>query len=69
MNNETIDMTPSWEGTVPILRHLFLYGNEQAKKSAMEAILKMAKLADAYVALTRAADAQIDELAGVEGDQ
>ena len=43
---EYIDVTPTWAGILPLL----LAGAENGVQSAREELLRMARLADAYVA-------------------
>jgi len=50
-NTETIDMTPSWEGLLPVLVHLAAHGEtSDSRKVASDELTRMAKLADLYVA-------------------
>lgn len=47
----TIDMTPTWEGLLPTLLHV--YANAESAKgqiAALEELTRMARIADAYVA-------------------
>lgn len=66
MKKEYIDITPSWVAIAPILVHILIDGDKEAHETAMESIMNMAKLADAYVAHLKAIDAQVDELAKAE---
>lgn len=49
----TIDITPSWEAVVPIFLALLEDGSEHGKETAKDGLMRMAKLADAYVALKK----------------
>ena len=46
MKNE--DMTPTWEGVLPIYLTSLLYGKAEGKRAAEEELRRMAKLADLY---------------------
>ena len=43
-----IDMTPTWEGILPLLLTLLENANAEGKHTAKTELMKMAKLADAY---------------------
>lgn len=45
----SIDFTPSWLETAEMLAVLFQNGNLEAQQIAHAELIKMAKLADAYV--------------------
>lgn len=49
MTTKTIDMTPTWEGMLPILLTLLENGSAAGRATAMAEMRKMAKLADLYV--------------------
>lgn len=49
-NVEYIDMTPTWEGILPILLDRVVHGNFNAKDLASTELRRMARLADKYVA-------------------
>jgi len=49
-NTETIDLTPSWEGLLPVLLHLLQGETSDSRKVASDELTRMAKLADLYVA-------------------
>jgi len=44
-----IDLTPSWLETAQMIALLFQNGNFEAQQTAHAELIKMAKLADAYV--------------------
>ena len=46
----TIDLTPTWEGILPVLVTLLKDGNREGRATALDELNRMAKLADAYVA-------------------
>jgi len=49
-NTETLDMTPTWEGLLPVLVHLAAHGaTSESRTVAMDELTRMAKLADLYV--------------------
>lgn len=50
---ETIDMTPTWEGMLPVYIAVIENGSFEGQRIAREELKRMAKLADAYVATTR----------------
>ena len=50
MTEKTIDVTPTWEGIMPMLLVLYTNGNPQGRKDAEAELRRMAKLADLYVA-------------------
>ena len=45
---EYIDLTPTWEGIVPILLQILEYGDEKGKDFPIGEIKRMAKIADKY---------------------
>jgi hypothetical protein len=47
---EYIDLTPTWSEVLPIFIACLENGTEKGKTSARAELLRMAKLADAYVA-------------------
>lgn len=49
-NTETIDMTPTWEGLLPVLLLLLQGETLDSRKVATDELTRMAKLADLYVA-------------------
>lgn len=56
MTQETIDCTPTWEGILPLLIHGIESGSPTARASVTEELIRMAKLADRYVAQSKLAD-------------
>lgn len=47
---KTIDLTPTWEESVPMLLHLMEAGTtREAAQCAKDEILRMAKMADEYI--------------------
>lgn len=52
-NVEYIDITPTWEGILPILLDRVEYGDFNAKDLASTELRRMAQLADKYVALQK----------------
>jgi len=46
---QTIDMTPTWEGILPVLITLIENGNATGRATAVDELRKMAKLADELV--------------------
>ena len=50
MKTETIDMTPTWEGVLPIYLTSLMYGKAEGKRAAEQELQRMAKLADLYIA-------------------
>ena len=50
---EEIDATPTWEAVLPLILEILRSGSEYAKAQAREELLRMAKLADKYVAAER----------------
>lgn len=48
---ETIDITPTWSGILPVLLLTLAQGTDKGKKIATEELQRMARLADNYVAL------------------
>jgi len=48
MATQYIDMTPTWEGILPILIAGIENGTFESRKTAIEELMRMAKLADAY---------------------
>jgi hypothetical protein len=57
MNNtaEYIDLTPTWQEQARMLIVLLEEGDAKGRKTAREEIMRMAKVADAYVASQKAA--------------
>ena len=51
----TVDMSPSWVGVLPIYLAALADGSVSARAAAREELERMARLADAYVASTKAA--------------
>jgi hypothetical protein len=45
---QTIDLTPTWQGILPALLAIFEHGD---RKTALEELLKMAKIADHHISL------------------
>lgn len=50
---ETIDATPTWEGILPLLLELLLNGTLEAQDNARNELLRMARIADCYIALKK----------------
>lgn len=48
---ETVDATPTWEGLLPLYLMAYENGASKGRRAALEELQRMAKLADAYVAL------------------
>ena len=46
----TIDLTPTWEGILPIYLRVLMQGTTEGKTIACDELLRMARLADKYVA-------------------
>jgi hypothetical protein len=46
----TIDMTPTWEGILPLLLVLYESRDKIRRETALSELRRMAKIADAYVA-------------------
>lgn len=59
----TIDMTPTWEETGVMLIRILEDGNETGRKNARVELMRMARLADAYVALSKDLGTPITEAA------
>lgn len=53
MTEKYIDLTPLWERILPALILLIEQGTAEGRKTAIDELTKMAKLADAYVAVGR----------------
>lgn len=51
---ETIDITPSWRGILPLLVALIENSNEEGRATALEELGRMAAAADAYNELVEA---------------
>lgn len=51
---EYIDMTPTWEQSVGIFVTLIERGDATGRKTAIEELTRMARIADAYVAEQKA---------------
>lgn len=47
---QTIDMTPTWADIVPLLLEVMERGNATGRAEARAEIMRMATIADAYVA-------------------
>lgn len=66
-----IDMKPKWLDILPMMLEVFTGGNASGRQIAREELERMAKLADAHVALRNRLDAlkaEIDEKAlGTQG--
>jgi len=53
---KTVDLTPTWSGILPALLSVIRNGETvEAQKIAEQELARMARLADAYVAATKAA--------------
>lgn len=50
---EKIDITPTWEQASRVYLTLLEAGNTKGQKAAKEELLKMARIADRYVALQK----------------
>lgn len=46
---ETIDMTPTWSGILPLLLYSLENGGSEAKQAARTELRRMAQIADMYV--------------------
>lgn len=51
MTVKTVDLTPSWSGLLPLL--LAMLDTPQTRDTALDELLKMARVADAHVALSK----------------
>jgi hypothetical protein len=51
-----MDITPTWEGILPILLRLYGGPERDARQEAFEQLARMAELADAYVAEQKKGD-------------
>lgn len=51
----TIDATPTWRGIAPALVAILRDGDAQAQNDAMAELLRMADIADEYVAMMKKA--------------
>jgi hypothetical protein len=49
----TIDATPKWVDVLPLLIDPIVSGEGEARKTALEQLVRMAQLADEYVRLTK----------------
>lgn len=49
----TIDMTPTWEQITPLLARILRDAEAVGQENALEELLRMARLADLYVAQTK----------------
>ena len=47
---QTIDLTPTWEQILGVLLTLHDRGDSEGRRTALEELTRMAKLADLYVA-------------------
>lgn len=43
-----VDVTPTWQGILPLLIELLQNGNDAGQRTAREELAKMAKAADLY---------------------
>ena len=51
---EYIDLTPTWEEITPVMIHIIRSSTDpKSRKTVEDEILRMAKLADLYVALQK----------------
>lgn len=48
-----IDMTPTWSGILPLLLMSLESPNAETRKNGIAEITRMAKIADAYVTMTK----------------
>jgi hypothetical protein len=52
MKKQTIDLTPNWSGVLRLYLAIYCEGTTaEAKKAALAELVRMAKMADKYVAL------------------
>lgn len=51
---EYIDLTPTWEAILPTLLLVYTDATPQGRAGALEELTRMARAADAYVALQKA---------------
>jgi hypothetical protein len=49
MTTQTIDLTPTWRGILPVLIALIEKGNAEGRKAAVDDLERMATIADTYV--------------------
>ena len=61
-NVERIDMTPTWEGILPILLDRLRNGGFNSMHIAQQELRRMAVLADKYVALRAMLDTENEEI-------
>ena len=52
---KTIDVTPTWESIVEVLMLALTNGTENGREIAREELRRMAKIADKFVAIQKAA--------------
>ena len=58
-NQQTVDLTPTWEGLIPMLAHVAVNGDtEQARRAAMHELLKLARIVDQHIAQLKALEAE-----------
>jgi hypothetical protein len=48
--SEMIDLTPSWQGVLRLLLTAYTDGSAKGSRMALEELVRMAELADLYVA-------------------
>lgn len=68
---KTIDITPTWEGVLPIFLAAYTQGTFEGRKAAQEELVRMARIADDAVATKKARDEAIKIVGGqpmVKGD-
>ena len=53
MSDTYIDATPSWVEMTSVIERLLVDGDFEGRKNARTELLKMAKIADAYVAMKK----------------
>lgn len=51
---KTLDMTPTWEGVLPVYLMAWTDGNAKGRAAASSELLRMAQLADKWVAHCKA---------------
>lgn len=48
-----IDVTPTWEGILPLILEILRNGTDEAQDNAREELQRMARVADQYIALKK----------------
>ena len=54
MTTQTVDLTPTWQGILPVLLTLLQSDNPQSRAIAESELRRMAGLADGYVEIQKA---------------